>query len=109
MSPRTWPPPSAVSRAPSSTFRPTAPRWNSPDRRPGWCWKRAATRTCIRATSVPVRAITTQLGPVPVLLWQTAEQDGGQVYRIMPRASFADYTARWLLDAMTEFAAPEVD
>jgi sarcosine oxidase, subunit gamma len=27
----------------------------------------------------------------------------------MPRASFADYTARWLLDAMTEFAAPEVD
>ena len=57
----------------------------------------------------PGTAITTQLGPVPVLLWQTAEQDGGQVYRIMPRASFADYTARWLLDAMTEFAAPEVD
>jgi sarcosine oxidase, subunit gamma len=57
----------------------------------------------------PGTAITTQLGPVPVLLWQTAERDGGQVYRIMPRASFADYTARWLLDAMTEFAAPEVD
>jgi sarcosine oxidase subunit gamma len=57
----------------------------------------------------PGTAITTQLGPVPVLLWQTAEQDGGPVYRIMPRASFADYTARWLLDAMTEFASPEVD
>jgi sarcosine oxidase subunit gamma len=26
----------------------------------------------------------------------------------MPRASFAEYTARWLLDGMTEFASPEV-
>lgn len=52
----------------------------------------------------PGTAVSTMLGPVPVLLWQTAEQ----TYRILPRASFADYTARWLLDAMTEFAAPEV-
>ncbi|MFD1214059.1 sarcosine oxidase subunit gamma [Arthrobacter sp. GCM10027362] len=52
----------------------------------------------------PGTAVTTQLGPVPVLLWQTGEQ----TYRILPRASFADYTARWLLDAMTEFAVPEV-
>ena len=52
----------------------------------------------------PGNAVSTTLGPVPVLLWQTAEQ----TYRILPRASFADYTARWLLDAMTEFAAPEV-
>jgi len=52
----------------------------------------------------PGTAITTQLGPVPVLLWQTGEQS----YRILPRASFADYTARWLLDAMTEFSSPEV-
>ena len=44
------------------------------------------------------------LGLVPVLLWQTAEQ----TCRILPRASFADYTARWLLDAMAEFAVPEV-
>jgi sarcosine oxidase subunit gamma len=49
----------------------------------------------------PGNAITAQLGLVPVLLWQTGEQ----TYRILPRASFADYTARWLLDAMTEFAA----
>jgi sarcosine oxidase subunit gamma len=48
--------------------------------------------------------VATTLGPVQVLLWQTAEQ----VYRLLPRASFADYTARWLLDAMTEYAAPEV-
>jgi sarcosine oxidase subunit gamma len=57
----------------------------------------------------PGTAVSTQLATVPVLLWQTAERDGGPVYRIMPRASFADFTARWLLDAMTEFAAPEVD
>ncbi|MDQ0092290.1 sarcosine oxidase subunit gamma [Paeniglutamicibacter psychrophenolicus] len=50
-------------------------------------------------------AITTVLGPVPVLLWKTAED----TFRLLPRASFADYTARWLLDAMTEFASPEVD
>ncbi|NKX56786.1 sarcosine oxidase subunit gamma [Arthrobacter mobilis] len=56
----------------------------------------------------PGTAITTQLGPVPVLLWQTGEGPSGQTYRILPRASFADYAARWLLDAMTEFAAPEV-
>ncbi|KLU09996.1 MULTISPECIES: sarcosine oxidase subunit gamma [unclassified Kocuria] len=52
----------------------------------------------------PGTAVATTLGPVQVLLWQTAEQ----VYRLLPRASFADYTARWLLDAMTEYAAPEV-
>lgn len=56
----------------------------------------------------PGNAVTTALGPVPVLLWQTGEQ----TYRVLPRASFADYAARWLLDAMTEFAAespgPEV-
>ncbi|GAA3328245.1 sarcosine oxidase subunit gamma [Paeniglutamicibacter sulfureus] len=50
-------------------------------------------------------AITTALGPVPVLLWKTA----ADTFRLLPRASFADYTARWLLDAMTEFASPPVD
>ena len=49
-------------------------------------------------------AVATTLGPVHVLLWRTGEQE----WRIMPRASFADYTARWLLDAMTEFASPQV-
>jgi sarcosine oxidase, subunit gamma len=49
-------------------------------------------------------AVATTLGPVQVLLWRTQEL----TWRIMPRASFAEYTARWLLDAMTEFASPEV-
>jgi sarcosine oxidase subunit gamma len=56
----------------------------------------------------PGNAVATTLGLVPVLVWQTAEQNGSQTYRILPRASFADYTARWLVDAMTEFTAPEV-
>ena len=29
-------------------------------------------------------------------------------YRIFPRASFADFLGRWLLDAMREYASPEV-
>jgi sarcosine oxidase subunit gamma len=52
----------------------------------------------------PGTAIATMLGPVPVLLWQTA----AETYRVLPRASFADYVARWLLDAVTEFAEPRV-
>ncbi|WP_411730525.1 sarcosine oxidase subunit gamma [Paeniglutamicibacter sp.] len=50
-------------------------------------------------------AITAALGPVPVLLWKSAED----TFRLLPRASFADYTARWLLDAMREFASAPVD
>ncbi|MHC5905948.1 sarcosine oxidase subunit gamma [Streptomyces sp. S6] len=52
----------------------------------------------------PGRALSTTVGPVPVLLWQTGET----AYRLFPRASFADYLGRWLIDAMTEFAGPEV-
>ena len=52
----------------------------------------------------PGSAVTTTLGPVPVLLWQTGEAS----YRVLPRSSFADFTARWLLDATTEYAGPEV-
>lgn len=52
----------------------------------------------------PGTAISTTLGPVPLFLWQTGDRE----YLLLPRASFADYTARWLLDAMTEFASPEV-
>lgn len=52
----------------------------------------------------PGTAISSTLGPVPVILWQTDELPS---YRILPRASFADYTARWLLHAMVEFAGPE--
>jgi sarcosine oxidase subunit gamma len=52
----------------------------------------------------PGTAVATTLGRVPVLLWQTGED----AYRLLPRSSFADHVARWLLDAMTEFAGPEV-
>lgn len=48
----------------------------------------------------PGRAITTTLARVPLVLWQTAPER----YRLLPRTSFADYVARWILDAATEFA-----
>jgi sarcosine oxidase subunit gamma len=47
----------------------------------------------------PGNAVSTTLARVPVLLWQTGED----TYRLLPRSSFADYVARWLLDAMLEF------
>ncbi|MDQ4053288.1 MAG: sarcosine oxidase subunit gamma [Actinomycetota bacterium] len=47
----------------------------------------------------PGHAVSTTLARVPVLLWQT----GDTSYRLLPRSSFADYVARWLLDAMVEF------
>lgn len=43
----------------------------------------------------------TTLAKAQVVIHQTGEQE----YRIMVRASFADYLARWLLDAMTEYVA----
>jgi sarcosine oxidase subunit gamma len=49
-------------------------------------------------------AIATILDHVPVLVWKTGEE----TYRVLPRASFADHVGRWLIDAMREFAAPEV-
>jgi sarcosine oxidase, subunit gamma len=52
----------------------------------------------------PGTAVATTLGPVPVLLWQT----DATTYRVLPRASFADYVARWLLDATIEFTSPRV-
>ncbi|HEX8870193.1 MAG TPA: sarcosine oxidase subunit gamma family protein, partial [Lentzea sp.] len=47
----------------------------------------------------PGQAVQTTVGPVPVLLWQV----DGETYRLFPRSSFADYLARWLIDAMTEY------
>ncbi|MFJ9388990.1 sarcosine oxidase subunit gamma [Nocardioides sp. NPDC101246] len=44
-------------------------------------------------------AVATNIGRVPVLLWKV----GTDSYRILPRASFADYLGRWLIDAMAEF------
>lgn len=48
-------------------------------------------------------AVNTNIGHVPVILWKT----GQETYRIFPRASFADYLGRWLVDAMAEFTAPD--
>jgi sarcosine oxidase subunit gamma len=53
----------------------------------------------------PGRAVSTTVGPVPVLLWQV---DDEPAYRLFPRSSFADYLARWLIDAMSEYRGPEV-
>lgn len=53
----------------------------------------------------PGRAVSTTVGPVPVLLWQV---DDAPTYRLFPRSSFADYLARWLIDAMSEYRGPEL-
>ena len=47
----------------------------------------------------PGKAVQTTVGPVPMLLWQV----DAETYRLFPRSSFADYLARWLMDAMTEY------
>ena len=48
-------------------------------------------------------AITTEVGGIPTVLWKV----DAQTFRLFPRASFADYLGRWLLDGMREFAATE--
>ncbi|GAA1915659.1 sarcosine oxidase subunit gamma [Streptomyces durmitorensis] len=53
----------------------------------------------------PGRAVSTTVGPVAALLWQT---DDAPTYRLLPRASFADYLARWLIDAMSEYGGPDL-
>lgn len=49
-------------------------------------------------------ALATEIGHIPTVLWKTAEE----TFRLLPRASFADFMGRWLLDAMREYASPEV-
>ena len=49
-------------------------------------------------------ALSTEIGNIPVVLWKT----GDEAFRLFPRASFADFLGRWLLDAMREYASPEV-
>ncbi|MFI5624788.1 sarcosine oxidase subunit gamma [Nocardioides sp. NPDC051685] len=44
-------------------------------------------------------AVATNIGRVPVLLWKVDTDS----FRVLPRASFADYLGRWLIDAMAEF------
>ena len=45
-------------------------------------------------------AVTTTLARVPVLLWKV----DATRFRVLPRASLAQYVAAWLLDAVQEFA-----
>lgn len=52
----------------------------------------------------PGQAVSTTVGPIAVLLWQV---DDAPTYRLFPRSSFADYLARWLIDAMSEYRGPE--
>lgn len=44
-------------------------------------------------------AVVTLLAGIGVILWRTADD----VFRVMPRSSFGEHTARWLLDGMREF------
>jgi sarcosine oxidase subunit gamma len=52
----------------------------------------------------PGSALATEVGNIPTMLLKTGEES----FRLFPRASFADFLGRWLLDAMREFASPEV-
>lgn len=52
----------------------------------------------------PETALNTEVGNIPVVLQKTGEES----FRLFPRASFADFLGRWLLDAMREYASPEV-
>lgn len=49
----------------------------------------------------PGQAVTTTLARIPLVLWQV----GPDCYRLLPRSSFAEYVASWLLDASQEFAS----
>jgi sarcosine oxidase subunit gamma len=52
----------------------------------------------------PGTAVSTEIGNIPAILWKT----GDESFRILPRASFAQFLGSWLLDAMREYASPEV-
>lgn len=49
-------------------------------------------------------AYMTLVGSVPVVLCKVADE----LYRILPRSSFADFLGRWLIDAMAEFQTSEL-
>ena len=55
-------------------------------------------------TLKPGTALNTEVGNIPVVLFKSGEES----FRLFPRASFADYLGRWILDGMREYAAPEV-
>lgn len=47
-------------------------------------------------------AVSTLVGPVQMIVHRAHED----TFRLLPRASFAEYTVQWLLDAMLEFRTP---
>ncbi|MDQ6754145.1 MAG: sarcosine oxidase subunit gamma [Actinomycetota bacterium] len=49
-------------------------------------------------------AVSTEIGLIPAVLWKV----DAETFRVFPRASFADFLGRWLLDGMQEFNAAEV-
>jgi sarcosine oxidase subunit gamma len=49
-------------------------------------------------------AYVSVIGSVPVIVWKVEPE----VFRILPRSSFADFLGRWLVDAMAEFKVPEL-
>ena len=51
------------------------------------------------------RAITTTVARTPVLLWKTDDT----TWRLLPRASFAEHIAFFLMDAMHEFSYELID
>ncbi|WP_104181522.1 sarcosine oxidase subunit gamma [Arthrobacter sp. B0490] len=53
---------------------------------------------------LPGTAVNTEVGNIPLILEKTGEES----FRLFPRASFAGFLGRWLLDAMREYASPEV-
>lgn len=51
------------------------------------------------------RAYATLVAEIPAVVWRV-EAD---TYRVLPRSSFAEHLASWLLDGMAEFAHPEAE
>jgi len=49
-------------------------------------------------------ALQSAIGKVPAIIWKSGEER----YYVLPRASFADFLVKWLVDAMREFAPREV-
>lgn len=53
----------------------------------------------------PGTAVQSMLGKVPVFVWKSSEER----FFLLARSSFADYLINWLIDAMQEYAVPQVN
>lgn len=51
------------------------------------------------------RAHATLVAGIPAVVWRV----DADTYRVLPRSSFAEHVARWLLDGMVEFADPAAE